>query len=128
MEEPGNLLKFYTDKHIPKAVVQQLRARGIDMVRCEDVGLGDAADLEHLKYATQEGRVVITNDADFVRLHYEWQTEGKQHAGIMFCLSHVQGQAAVGRIMNEVMLYHELIEGGAGTIEADVANRVIYVS
>jgi predicted nuclease of predicted toxin-antitoxin system len=126
--EAPELPKFYTDKHVPKAVSRQLLNRGVDIVRCEDVGLGDASDTIHLEYATHEGRVVITNDADFVRLHKEWQTDGKVHAGIMYCLSHVQGEVGVGKIVNVVMLYHELIEGGAGTVETDLANSLIYVS
>ncbi len=120
--------KFYTDKHIPKAVTSQLRKRGVDIVRCEDVGLDNAEDFSHLEYATAEGRVVVTNDADFVRLHQRWQTEGKEHAGILFCLSHVQGEAGIGIIVNEVIMYHELIAGGAGSVEGDLATKLIYVS
>jgi predicted nuclease of predicted toxin-antitoxin system len=122
----GQQLKFYTDKHIPKAVARQLTLRGVDIVRCEDVGLGDESDIVHLEYAAREGRVIITHD-DFARLASEWQSQGKPFAGIILCLAKVQGQSAIGKIVNEVMLYHELIEGGAATIEADIANRVLFV-
>ena len=71
MAERNARPKFYSDKHIPKAVAKQLRSRGVDIVRCEDVGLGDADDLTHLEYATREGCAVITNDTDFIRLHYD---------------------------------------------------------
>jgi predicted nuclease of predicted toxin-antitoxin system len=121
-------LKLYTDKHIPKAVATQLRKQGIDIVRCEDVGLGDVDDLTHLEFATHERRVVITRDADFTRLHAAWQSDGRKHAGIMFCSSDIQGESAVGKIVNLVMMYHELIEGGAGTVENDIANRLIFIS
>ena len=33
-------IKFYTDTHIARQVAIQLRAKGIDVVRCEDVGMG----------------------------------------------------------------------------------------
>ncbi len=121
-------LKLYTDKHIPKAVTTQLRRRGIDIVRCEDVGLGDANDFTHLEYAANEGRVIITRDADFTRLHAEWVKTNRTHAGIMFCRSNLQGEDAIGRIVSEVLMYHELIEGGAGSLEADIANRILFVS
>lgn len=120
--------KFYTDKHIPKAVTTQLRLRGVDIIRCEDVGLGDADDVTHLTFATGEERVVITRDTDFTRLHASLQAEGKYHARIMFCSSDIQGENAVGRIVKEVLMYHELIEGGAGSVEDDIANRLMFVS
>lgn len=128
MAEAPAKLKFYTDKHIPKAVTTQLRQRGVDIVRCEDVGLGDADDVTHLTFATLEGRVVITRDADFTRLHTSYQVEGKFHSGIMFCSADIQGDSAVGRIVKEVLMYHELIEGGAGTVVDDIFNRVLFVS
>lgn len=126
-EQPAKL-KCYTDKNIPKAVTTQLRSHGVDIVRCEDVGLGDADDIAHLEYATHEGRMLITQDADFTRYHAEWQAENKHHAGIMYCLSHLQGNDGVGRIVSEVLMYHELIEGGAGSVEDDIANRLLFVS
>jgi predicted nuclease of predicted toxin-antitoxin system len=77
-------IKFYTDTHIAKAVAVQLRARGIDVVRCEEVGMAEADDDAHLAYATREGRVVITADRDFLRLHKQWQAAGKSHGGIIY--------------------------------------------
>lgn len=127
MLEAHESLRFYTDKHIVMAAVRQLRRRGIDVLRCEDIGLDDAPDEEHLEYSTREGRVIITNDTDFLRLHDIWQAEGRRHAGIMFCLDEVQGEYAIGRIVSEAETYHGLIEIGAGTIEADIANQIIYV-
>lgn len=120
-------LKFYTDKHIHKAVATQLRQRGVDVVRCEEVGMGDAKDHEHLEYALRENRVMITGDVDFLLIHDEWQRSGKSHAGIMRCQPHLQGPQGIGIIVKTVLMYHELIEGGAGKIEDDIANQIIYV-
>jgi predicted nuclease of predicted toxin-antitoxin system len=41
-------LKFYTDVHIAKTVVRQLRNKGIDILHGGELGLGDATDFEHL--------------------------------------------------------------------------------
>ena len=57
---------FYTDAHIHYAAVKQLRDKGVDIVRCQDVGMDDASDSEHLTYATDQGRVVVTCDKDFL--------------------------------------------------------------
>jgi hypothetical protein len=123
----GQRLKFYTDKHIPKAVAIQLRTRGIDVVRCEEIGMGDAKDHEHLEYAAREERVLITRDEDFTRLNVEWQSTGKSHSGIFYCLSTVQGKAAVGKIVMACGEYDELISSGAGSIAEDIANRITHI-
>ncbi len=128
MERKITPLRFYTDKHIARAVAVQLRRLGIDVVRCEEVGLASASDAEHLVYATIEGRVIITNDDDFTKLDRKWRVEGKRHAGIMYCLPHVQGKSGIGKIVKTCIIYHELIAAGAGTVEDDIANQIIYVS
>jgi predicted nuclease of predicted toxin-antitoxin system len=128
MAESSSKLKIYTDKNVPKAVTIQLRNQGVDIIRCEDVGLGDVDDETHLAFAVSEGRMIITQDADFTRHHASWQEQGKRHAGIMYCLSHLQGNEGVGRIVSEVLMYHELIEGGAGSVEDDISNRLLFVS
>ncbi len=121
-------LKFYTDTHIAKAVAVQLRERGVDIVRCEEVGLAAASDRAHLEYATDESRVIITNDDDFLALDKTYRVQGKRHGGIMYCLPQVQGIAAIGKIVTKCYELHILIAGGAGTVEADIANQIIYVS
>lgn len=127
MNDQAQQVKFYTDTHIAKAVSVQLRLRGIDVVRCEEIGMATASDVEHLEYAAKEGRIVITNDDDFSRLSSQWINEGKHHSGIMYCLSEVQGEAAIGIIVKECIDLHELIKAGAGTLEADVVDQVFYV-
>jgi hypothetical protein len=48
-----SVLKFYADTHIDKDVAIQLRKKGVDVVRCEDVGMAEADDEAHLDYAAQ---------------------------------------------------------------------------
>ena len=55
-------LRFYTDTHIDKQVAIQLRTHGVDVVRCEEVGMAEAEDDAHLIYATQHERALITKD------------------------------------------------------------------
>lgn len=115
-------LKFYTDTHISKAVAVQLRARGIDAVRCEEVGMAEASDEEHLEYAAENGRVIISGDADFRDLHFRWMAEGKTHSGI-FYLYNVQGAGSVGIMVTECNTWYEMIAEGAGRLE-DVVNQL----
>ncbi len=127
MDEQAEKLKFYTDKHVPKSVTVQLRKHDIDAVRCEEVGMGDSSDDEHLEYAAREGRIVVTFDKDFKRIHAEWMAQGRSHSGIMFVSRRLQGPDGVGRIVVTLIDYYDLIAGGAGTIEADIADRITFI-
>ena len=92
---------FYTDNHLPVAAILALRARGIDVVSCADAGLRNASDAEQLAYALSEGRVVVSRDADFVRLH----AIGLPHSGIL----RLVGSNDVGTVVAAVALLHELL-------------------
>lgn len=118
-------LKFYTDTHINRAVAVQLRARGITAIRCEEVGLAEASDEEHLEYASQADCVMVSQDTDFRDLHYDWMAQGKSHAGIFLVPKFVRGSGLVSVVVRECAAYYDLIEKNAGTIESDVANQLV---
>jgi predicted nuclease of predicted toxin-antitoxin system len=118
-------LRFYTDSHVPKQVAIQLRAKGIDVVRCQEIGLEDADDIVHLEKATSQLRTVITGDEDFPRLNAKWNQSGKFHAGILYFQHDSQGD--VGLIVNSAIFLYEAIDLGAATLENDVYNRITFV-
>ena len=62
-------IKFYMDEHVPRAVVEGLRRRGVDVLRAQEAGMLGAGDEQHLALALRERRVIFTQDADFLRLH-----------------------------------------------------------
>lgn len=95
-------VKYYADEHIGRAVVNGLRQRGIDVLTLVDAGMLGATDREHLQRATTEGRVVLTQDADFLRLH----SEGLRHAGIVYAS---QGTAA-GDLIRGALLVAEVLD------------------
>ena len=46
--------------------------------------MADASDNEQLEFATSQGRVLFSyNVSDFQRIHTEYLTDGKSHAGII---------------------------------------------
>lgn len=98
----GTRIKFYTDEHIPRAVVRGLRQRGVDVLTVPESGLLGAPDEEHLKRARSEGRVVFTQDDDFLRLH----ASGVKHAGIVYAS---QG-TSLGQIVRGLMLIYQVVE------------------
>ncbi len=118
-------LNFYFDTHIANAVSDQLRLRGVEVVRCEDVGMADASDLEHLEYATAKGLAVVSHDQDFLILDAQWQDKGRSHAGIFHIQPWLQG--STGQIVKELFSYYEMIKEGAGSIEADITNQVLFI-
>lgn len=74
-------IRFHLDEHIPRAVVEGLRRRGIDVTTSVEMDLVGRTDEEQLTAAREGERVFVTHDADFVALH----RSGMQHAGIAFC-------------------------------------------
>lgn len=94
-------LTFYMDEHVPKAVTEGLRRRGVDVVTVQEAGLQGATDTQHLKRATQEGRVIVTQDADFLRLH----AAGESHRGIVYAPQ----QMSVREILRSLKLIHDLL-------------------
>jgi hypothetical protein len=119
-------LKFYFDTHIPKAAAVQLRQRGIEVVRCEEVDLAEADDTEHLEYATGHLLTLVSHDRDFWELHGHWMMQGLHHTGII--LFHHQFEGKVGKFVTELAALHQLIVGGAGSVEADIYNCVYEVN
>lgn len=109
-------LKFYTDTHVDKQVAIQLRARGVDVVRCQEVGLADVDDETHLTYAAEQGRILITFDKGFRDRAFTWLAAGKTHAGIFICNPDLQGEGGIGTIVGECLFYHEAVEAGAAQV------------
>jgi len=94
-------IKYYADEHIPKAVVQGLRRRGLDVISVPEARMLAATDEAHLSHAMEECRVLITEDDDFLRIH----ATGKQHAGIVFA----PPGTSIGKMISGLMLIHQVL-------------------
>jgi uncharacterized protein with PIN domain len=95
-------ISFYTDEHVAQAVVRGLRQRGVEVLTVAEAGLLGASDEQHLERARTKGRVLFTQDADFLRLH----SAGVGHAGIVYA---PQG-TSMGEIIRGLMTIHRLLE------------------
>ncbi len=73
-------LAFYFDESVQVAIADQLIRNGIDCVTVRDLEKLSDADPNHLKRATDQKRVLVTYDDDFVEMAHK----GAQHAGIVF--------------------------------------------
>lgn len=77
-------------------------------------GLLSATDQEHLALALAEGRVIFTQDSDFVELHLA----GNPHSGIVFC---AQQRRSLGEIIRGLELIWEILD------PEDMRNRLEYL-
>jgi predicted nuclease of predicted toxin-antitoxin system len=92
-------ITFYTDEQFPLSVVRALRERGVDILTTQEAHHRGAADEDQLRYAADLGRVFVSHDADFLRLH----AGNYPHTGIIY----VQQGTQVRIVIEEL----ELIAG-----------------
>jgi predicted nuclease of predicted toxin-antitoxin system len=109
---------FYTDEHVPSAVAKELRRRDVDVLRCQEAEMMGADDLAHLTLAVEQGRVLITRDQDFLRLHAEWMAEGRAHAGIIFITA--KSHEDIGAIVKKALFV-------SARAPEEVENLIFYV-
>ena len=101
------------DEHVPEVVTEGLRRRGVDVLTVQEAAIRAADDDQHLELATREGRVVFTQDADFLRLH----AAGFPHRGIIYTPQHT----SVKLILQGLMLIHDVLT------PEDMANHVEFL-
>ena len=68
MRRMARTMRFHLDEHLPHAIAEGLRRRGIDVTTTVEAGLRGASDDVHLAYALEQRRVIVTNDPDFLVL------------------------------------------------------------
>ncbi|MFN2165387.1 MAG: DUF5615 family PIN-like protein [Anaerolineae bacterium] len=71
-------IRFHLDEQVDPDIARALRQHGVDVTTTIDAGLRTALDEEQLDYARQARRVLVTHDADFLRV----ASRGVDHPGI----------------------------------------------
>lgn len=107
-------IRFHLDEHCDPAIAAGLRLHGVDVTTTQDVDLLAAEDEEHLVYGRATGRVIFTQDEDFLRLN----GAGAEHRGIAFCH---QRARSLGQIIAGLLLIWEVYE------PEEIAGRVEYL-
>jgi predicted nuclease of predicted toxin-antitoxin system len=107
-------IRFHLDEHIAASVGAGLRRRLIEVTTTSDAGLTGAMDKEQLEFARSSGRVMVTQDADFLRLH----AEGIAHVGIAYC---GQQSMSTQEMLRRLILIHDLL------IPEEMNNRVEFL-
>ena len=106
------------DVHVPSAVSDGLRQRGLDVVTAQLDGLREAEDEVLLERATQLTRILFTQDDDLFAICKQWIQQSREFAGVVY--TH-QLRMGIGETIEDL----ELIAVCA--TDAEVRNRVIYL-
>jgi predicted nuclease of predicted toxin-antitoxin system len=73
----------------------------VDVTTVQELGLQAAEDALHLERAAQDGRVVFTQDADFLRLH----ASCLPHRGIVYA----HQLTPMSHMLRSLMLLHDVL-------------------
>ena len=90
-------IRFHLDEHVDPAIAVGLNRRGIDVTTSADAGLLGAGDDVQIAFSTSQGRVLVTHDDGFLRVHHA----GIAHAGIAYCH---QQHRSIGQIIRSLEL------------------------
>ena len=109
---------LYLDEHIQFALMEALKARGVDALTTQEAGNVGLADTNQLIFAAQSGRILFSyNKRDFAKLHYEWMVHKRSHHGII-----LSDQLTVSTVLRRLMrMYFSLTS-------EDMKNRLEYLS
>ena len=92
-------MRYHLDENVNPAIADGLRRRGVDVTTTQQCGLIGKSDLEQLEFSSTAGRVIYTQDEDFLAFAHATS----KHAGIVYCK---QGTQTIGRIIEYLEMLH----------------------
>jgi hypothetical protein len=75
---------LYLDVHVPSAIRDQLRRRGVDVLTAQEDQAAALPDEALLRRASALGRLLFTQDVRFKALAEELQAAGRPFSGLVF--------------------------------------------
>jgi predicted nuclease of predicted toxin-antitoxin system len=105
------VIKLLLDQGLPRSAAVTLRESGWDVIHVGEVGLGISSDMGILRYATDQGRTIITLDADF---HALLKTTGITTPSVIrFRIEGIRGEELARMLARVCMSVTDDIEQGA---------------
>jgi len=95
-------LRFHLDEHVDPDIAHALRSHGIDVTTTLEANLRTQSDTAHLDYIRQTGRILITHDADFLRI----AAQTTAHPGVAYCHKTAR---SIGEIIRTAILMYEVL-------------------
>ena len=77
-------IALYMDVHIPRAIVIELRLRGVDVLRAQDDNAAELLDPDLFDRATALNRALFTFDDDLLREAAKRHEESQHFMGVIF--------------------------------------------
>lgn len=114
-------IRIYLDEDaMGKALTQALRSQGIDVLTADEAGMIERDDEKHLKYATEQGRVLYSfNKKDYNRINTLVLSQGLSHAGIILG---VMERFTIGEQMRRI---RKIVD----TLAAEeIQDRIVYLT
>lgn len=111
-------LPLYMDHHVHVAVTDGLRRRGVDVLTPFEDGTADWDDERLLERATSLGRILFTQDRDFLALARHRQQTGHEFSGVVY--GH-QLSLPIGRAVRDLHLI------AAACDPEELQNRIEFV-
>jgi Domain of unknown function (DUF5615) len=108
---------FYMDENVRAAITAGVRARGVDVLTAQEDGRRQTPDPDILDRATALGRVVYSEDQDFLAEAHRRQLAGIPFAGVVYAPQ----LTPIGTCVTDLEVIGKLSE------PADLANNVIYI-
>ncbi|MEZ2228295.1 MAG: DUF5615 family PIN-like protein [Microcoleus sp.] len=96
-------IKFHLDENVSNAIAIGLRRYEINVTTTTEAGLLGKPDELNVEFAMVEGRVIFTQDADFLRINQA----GLPHNGIIYCQ---KNSRSIGEILRSLVLIWEYLE------------------
>jgi len=107
-------MKFHLDENVAHAIAHGLRRHGIDVTTSTEVGLLQADDEDQLSFAYAQGRVLVTQDEDYLAMNHQ----GIPHAGIAFWKPNSR---SIGQVIRS------LIDLEKELLPEEMAGRVVWI-
>ena len=94
-------LALYMDVHVPMAVTEALRRKELDILTSQDDGTASQDDEVLLAREAELGRVLFSQDQDFLQIAAECQLPGRPFVGVLFA---AQQGVSLGRLADDLEL------------------------
>lgn len=111
-------LRFYFDQHIPRAIADGLRRRGIDVLRTQDEGTEAWKDEDLFVRAAELGPILVTQDPDHIAIANRWLAEGRTFPGLVKVTN---PRRDIGGVIEDLQLIAE------GYSAEEVSTSILYV-
>lgn len=96
------------DECVSPLLAGWLRQQGWDVLTAHEAQMVGASDEEHLAFATQQERILLTfNARDFKQLAETWASQGREHSGIILCPA--MPKSAYGRLVHRLEQLQRLL-------------------